>query len=576
MKNKSFAKIAFFVMAGFLTACHHEGKQISLTLRSDGWKVDATQWVYKPGEYITITLSPHHQGDQIVLKNISQKGEPILAQSEEKLSWSIEKNDSNATYSIGIFVERTMHEPEYVTCIRVASDSILTTYRIDKENFNGLNVYKLDGGMSAEYAVEKSLSNLTGNISQTWNIGPGGGPSPVWSTSDFLEKSLQYTIQLYDRELGKDKELETIIISTGIPVTPYLSAALKAPVLPLHFLVSANSCREIQSILNYASQKGYSSYATLGYDASMAGVGVAWIKLLDIPDEYTDFISRHRVKNVILAGVGENVLGESYARRILPSPGIGRYTPGSIYLQYTNHGSQQDMRTITANIVDYEIQKLDTVCMIADWESGILDQQIKSFGKKLNQIHIDCYALTTPNNMINLYNLATNIALEYIKKNESLIKGPSQITFNEYLISEPMYELACGHIPLLYWQFVPPALTVQRLNDYTVRAINRVFPLTQVKKMKIHLNARVGKYELAQELKENQYSHVTMRADHIEEIWNLTDGLNAPCEMIAYDITNHIGVSTYQANINQLQPLSINDITRLSNQVQGIQFKRVH
>ena len=94
--------------------------------------------------------------------------------------------------------------------------------------------------------------------------------------------------------------------------------------------------------------------------------------------------------------------------------------------------------------------------------------------------------------------------------------------------------------------------------------------------MKIHLNARVGKYELAQKLKENQYSHVTMRADHIEEIWNLTDGLNAPCEMIAYDITNHIGVSTYQANINQLQPLSINDITRLSNQVQGIQFKRVH
>ena len=55
---------------------------------------------------------------------------------------------------------------------------------------------------------------------------------------------------------------------------PYLSAAMEAPVLPLHFLVSVNSTKEISSILEYSSQAGVPCYATLGYDASMDDVGV--------------------------------------------------------------------------------------------------------------------------------------------------------------------------------------------------------------------------------------------------------------------------------------------------------------
>ena len=36
---------------------------------------------------------------------------------------------------------------------------MLTTYQIAKEEYKGLNVFMLDGGMS-EYAVQKSLANL--------------------------------------------------------------------------------------------------------------------------------------------------------------------------------------------------------------------------------------------------------------------------------------------------------------------------------------------------------------------------------------------------------------------------------
>ena len=99
-------------------------------------------------------------------------------------------------------------------------ESILTTYEINKETYKGVDVFTLDGGMSAEYAVQKSLSNMTSAVSHTWKIGKGGGPAPVWGEKDFLIKSAQKTVDLYNKYLGSDKPIETVIISTGVPVVP--------------------------------------------------------------------------------------------------------------------------------------------------------------------------------------------------------------------------------------------------------------------------------------------------------------------------------------------------------------------
>ena len=106
---------------------------------------------------------------------------------------------------------------------------MLTTYQIAKEEYKGLNVFMLDGGMSAEYAVQKSLANLTAGVSHTWRIGPGGGPKPVWGTPDFLQQSVQHTVDLYNEYLGKSKKLKTVIIATGVPAVPYLSADMMLP-----------------------------------------------------------------------------------------------------------------------------------------------------------------------------------------------------------------------------------------------------------------------------------------------------------------------------------------------------------
>lgn len=552
-------------------SCREKKSEITIIPSDSGLTAEIRQCVFKSGESVSVELSDNAGQYTIQLKNLSEKELPVLKEVSNKLTWEIDIPAPNC--AVGVYVGKGKEEPAYVTCFRVVNDSSLTTYKIRKDEFEGLGVYKLDGGMSAEYAVQKSLSSLTGNVSHTWEIGPGGGPSPVWGTPDFLEKSLQYTVDLYDKELGKGTPVETVIIATGVPSIPYLSAALKAPVLPLHFLASVNTCKEIQSILDYSRSEGYKTYATLGYDASMSGVGVAWVKILELPEEYLRFIADHQVKNVLIVGVGEKVYAESYARRVNNHSAEEEYSDGSFYLQYTNHGSPEDMLALTTNILDYESQELGPVHMIADWESGILDKQIETFGRQLKQIKKDCYVLTSREDMLSMYDLAGELALAYSKKNASSSAAPVQgVVFNEYLISEPMYEFVTGYIPLLYWQFTPAPITVSRMDKRLAEEIKKKFPETETNRLAIHLNARIGKKELADVLTTKGYADITMRNDGIEEVWDLSDGLNAPCELAAHKIVNEIGLESYRNKIKEHTPLTISDFSEMELHVKGIYF----
>lgn len=69
----------------------------------------------------------------------------------------------------------------------------------------------------------------------------------------------------------------------------------------------------------------------------MDDVGVAWIKLLALPDEYRKFIIEHEVENVIIAGIGEDVKSESYCRKLSKTGVDGQeYADGSLYIYIPN------------------------------------------------------------------------------------------------------------------------------------------------------------------------------------------------------------------------------------------------
>lgn len=467
-----------------------------------GARVLTDKFVYSQGEDVVFSFDGKPENKTIILKYLSKEGEPVLAEiSGEPFVWKVPSEFTPA--AVGVY-QKEEGQLIYSSYFRVITPGMLTTYQITKEEYKGMNVFMLDGGMSAEYAVQKSLANLTAGVSHTWFIGPGGGPKPVWGTPDFLQQSVRHTVDLYNEHLGKSKKLKTVIISTGVPTVPYLSAAMEAPVLPLHFLVSVNSTKEVSSILEYSSQVGVPCYATLGYDASMNDVGVAWIKLLALPDEYRQFIIEHEVENVIIAGIGENVKSESYCRKISKTGVDGQeYANGSLYILYTQSGSEYDIHTISRNIVDYNMLSLEKGKDLADWESGVVNRQIDNISKGIREhTPAQVYSLIATHDMMDMYNLGANIAMYFMYKNRDLKKVSVQGTYlNEYLISQPLYELTQGYIPLLFWQFVPPESTIERIKRDIQKVVDTYEKGVLLEDRTVYVNARIGKEELVQELK---------------------------------------------------------------------------
>lgn len=556
---------------------------------------------YKKGESVSCsfdlknetTTGIHIEKVMLVIRNLSSPDTPVILENVEVASdIELTPKDSQrlnvpsvftipaelaAGTACGISLVCTfqdgMQHVSNTSFIRVADDSTLLTYRIDRELYHGLDIFLLDGGMSAEFGVEKSLASLAGGISHSWKKSKDGGPEPVMMTPDFLQRSLQKTVNMYNEVLGSKTPVKTVVIGTGVPLAPYLSTAMKAPYLPIHFLGGANTAQEVQSVLDYANDNGHPSYATLGYDGSISGVGVAWIKLLELPAEYETFLVDHQVEEVILLGVGEKVIGESYARKVITGKPTSEYGERSLYVQYTQYGSSSDVTALTSRIYDFKSLRLNDSRLIADWESGILDRQIDAFSKSIkDKTSARPYSLSCSSDMISLYNLATTLTAFAIKKNEANFSGINGVAFNEYLFSQPLYGLIKGYVPLLYWQFVPSIATVGRAMDVVKPTIAKYYPQTDFMHLPFFLNSGYGSADLKAGLIANGVpaSNISIRAGQV--VWNPSDGMSALCEKIAEEIISNMGIDAFRNKQQSLLPLDMNDLSVISQETTGVEF----
>lgn len=544
------------------------------TSQADSTAVHST---YKVGDVLSFD-SKLWGSDSIELHNLSQVGTPLLGRYALPITHQIPKEwagDAIAIYSL-----HDHQEKKFQTYFRVVEEGQMLNYVIATDNYKSLPIYKLNGGMSPEFAVQKSLANLTGGVSHTWGIGPGGGPQPVWGTVDFLQRSIETTIDLYDKHLGKDAPIENVIIGTGVPAVSYLSAATKAVYLPIQYLVSVNSIKEIEGIINHSHQNGLPVYATLGYDASMSNVGVAWIKLLDLPKEYQEFIKRHKVKNVMITGVGENAFGESFVRKYIHSGNPNEeYADGSLYILYTQGGSEEDIKHITSYIKDYDTTQLDKGRMIADWESGIISKQVSRIGNTIKATTgAKAFSLVSPTDMGCFYNFAVDLSLAFMKKNVAQIPSMEMkgFYFNEYLIAQPFYEMLTGKAPILYWQFVPVKYTVDRMFNYGFSQSKKYFPNFNSSNISVSLNGRLFVDDMRAELEKRGVSSIEQRVKGIEEVWSLADGINAPCETVAKSIVEHIGVTNYQKLSKSAIPLSMEELAKIASEIDGVDWKVIN
>ncbi|TAJ11317.1 hypothetical protein DMA11_17285 [Marinilabiliaceae bacterium JC017] len=536
---------------------------------------------------------------KVVVKNISKDDEAVLNQISLAETIRLEPGEAQVYQEIplwtipvdaakdafGVFLNQTASDgtqkEDYCTFFRVVDDRMLTGFKIGIDNYKGLDVFTLDGGMSAEYVVEKSAECLAGGISHSWDVNaPGSGPNHVYGTPHFLENSINQTVDFYNEALGNEAVFETVIVSPGIPSVPYISNALKAPVLPLHFLVSVNAVKEVQSILDYSNANGYKSYSTLSHDPSVP-YAVAWIKLLDLPRQYINFMKQHKVKNVVILGATGTEGGETKAKKIVTGTSSNGYQANDIFIMYPGTSSD-DIVTLNEKIVDLkQFRQMEQFIRIADWESGIVSEQIENFSSRIKaETQVLKTAVVTADDLVDLYNLGTCITVACMHKNrdayatgENPIKG---VVFNPYLISHPVYEMKKGYIPVVYWQLIPPVWTLSRLEKDMRPIIDSYFPGTEYKALNYWVNSsnNFGGFHSAENYRkaliERGYQSIRKNDYTNDEVWNLSDGMQSISELVAKEISDSFTVESFQKWNRDLKPVSVDELEKLVDQIEGI------
>lgn len=526
---------------------------------------------------VTVTLSELITNRAVIKKSRMISDVRIPAHQSFKLNQAklIKVPLSIQKGPVGIFLDfttaSTAVHSQFLTFFRVIDANTLTCFKIRDETYKGAKVFKLDGGMSAEYAIEKAAEGLIGGISHSWKVnGRGSGPNQVYATPQFLANSVNRCVGFYDKVLGRDRKFNTVIISTGIPSVPYLSNVMQAPVLPLHFLVSANTTKEIQSIMDYSKDHGYFSYSTLGYDASVPSASVAWVKLLDLPKPYVEFLKRHKVENLVILGATGSTGGETMAKLLnLPSGRSADYQPGSMYLLYPQGGVAEDEQAFKEKLTDYQgLDLKKPLVRIADWESGIIEEQVKNFSSTARRnAGIKNIRFITADDDGDLYNLATYATAAFFYKNNLLpVKG---VILNPYLISNPFYESRYGYLPFVYWQ----GNTVDNIWKNMLSAVNGAiaayFPGLRTENLNVWLNSSLNfggpdrEKLLRQNISASGLKRITLNNLSVDEVWDLSDGINAPCELKFKKMVEQYPVSTlrrWHAGLLQLTPTDLDEL----------------
>lgn len=497
-------------------------------------------------------------------------------------AWTIPEDASPGAYGVHLQTEwsdGTFAETD-AGFFRIVRPDDLTVYEIREDSYNGLPVWKLDGGMSAEYAVQKSAEALGPAVSHSWFTSRGSfGPNPVYATPSFLSDSVQQTVDFYNAKFGAARKFETVVISTGVASAPYLSRALEAPVLPLQFLAGLDSVRELRGMLNRAAQQGLDAYGALGYDASMTPA-VAWLKLLDLPPAYEQFLIDHQVENIVLMG-SYGTIGETASRKVIAGPdsltGGPSKESGEIYVMYPAGGTASDTVELNNRILDLALYSLDeSLLPVTDWESGVTESQVNRFTESLRaKTSVRDVVFVSGRDTLHLYEFASYVAMAYYKKNEELLKeeGGSAIrgiAMNPYLASHPFYEARMGEIPLLFWQFSSLRDTVDvRLNQELRRAVARTFPDVDFDALSVRISTTnnfgqtVTEDRLRSRLTSAGFTRIEAPGSLSDEVWDLGDGANALSETLAERLYSLYNPSQLADWDNRMLPLTIAELLEI-------------
>lgn len=535
---------------------------------------------YLPGHTVRLTCKavPMTTRARVEVRPLSGAAErmPLDARGASSVyRWKVPATARPGAYGIYVASEQSV-SPQYAGFFRVIEPDDLTTFQVRRDSYKGLPVLQLDGGMSAEFTLEKAADNLVGGVSHSWAVSaPGFGPRPVKSTPEFLYRSVRQAVDLYDSLLGQHAPLKSVLISTGVPSAPYVARVLGAPLLPMHFLASVGSIHEVSTMLATAGGAGLPSYATVSHDPSVHD-GVAWIKLLELPEPYRDFIRRHRVEHVYILGSSNTEGGETMARRILDPPWTQAYAAGSIYLMYpqTSHDDEATLRGKFGDLNDFDIAP--EFVRVVDWESGVSAPQLAGFHKSACKIgSVTSTTAVTATDLMDLYDLASFVTAAHLARNVSPAPPThalSGFVLNPYLLGHPSAEAWYGLVPIVFWQANPVDATSERV-DRLIRAVrDDYFPLTRLDELTIKVNVTRnfgGSIEerLVDSLARHGWSNIFHGTPSVDDVWDLADGMNSATELMAARLLRDVSARKFRTWIGVLAPLNAADLLRLEGRL---------
>ena len=581
-------RVAFAFFSLLLAGCGDERDIIEPEAQKSVNRCTLDKGYYRPGESVQARCRITAPGATLLLRNLSERDASLqfvqhVQTGSGTYGWTLSDSLTEAAYGLFLKPEGagdTEESASYQTFYRIVGDKALMAYDIAKSSYRGLPVLTLDGGLSAEYAVAKAGANLSGAFSHSWYVSaPGYGPNPVVATPDFLKLSLRKTVDFYNDLVGENSAFDTVIIATGFPAVPYISRALGAPVLPLHFLAGADSVKEIQGILNQGNQQGYSAYSALGHDTSFS-MAVAWIKLLDLPGEYVDFIRKHKVRNVIVMGSTGVHGGETKSRKVLASSS-GRYRPGSIYLLYPGTAANDEDR-FDEEIADFHRTELGEFEYISDWESGVIPQQIQNFSAVLTADTEASLISVTAENLGRLYDLSTHITAAFMNKNRASYAGRENavrgVAMNPYLMAYPLYESYMGYIPYVYWQGNPPQDIASGMARVVNDALRIYFPAYSLQDSQVWLNStrNFGGFfvpEIKASLQRSGLKNLRENDYGIDENWLPDSPDKSFSVQLVDDFLNNISPAELREWNRGLVPLSVQEAIRVIDNIPGIKVE---
>jgi hypothetical protein len=345
------------------------------------------------------------------------------------------------------------------------SNNMSTSFSITTEQ----EFVTVNGGMSAEIVFGKYVAAARYNVYKNWNnqiVNVDSNPNIIADTLQMIANIITSI------ETSRETPSQGMLISPGFLSAPYMVELMDLIYLPSHILVGVNSIAPLERALDRAQAAGIDCYAVLGYDTVVPTCLVAWIKFRSIPPVFQQLIRDLHIRNVIAMGVWDAngvTSGESINRA------YGRNK--NVFFTYVNEAYgrlEEDEQIFKYFLGEDAVSSIlkPRLFNLGDWESSIdyLTQFLlpiegmiitqaetpaphhpifntRSGCKKINTVKCYCFFV---DNTVNLYHLATELAGLFMKRNNVSQKG---VVLNPYIISNPLYEVMYGYLPIVYWQF---------------------------------------------------------------------------------------------------------------------------